>query len=118
MFFNVIATIYIAKVLPKANTEVEMRTKRFIFNLTLYPVFMVICWTGAVVNRLQNAIHPNDPKLGLFIWEYGLNATQGMWNALIFALAIRQRRIETHQSSINTITEYTYLKAYHYENDD
>lgn len=114
LIFNTITVVIVLFSLPKTYSDVENRTKKFIMNLSFYPLIMVLCWTGALVNRIQNAADPQNGVTGLYMWEYLLNTTQGFWNSIIFAMALRQKKKEAAASL--SVSEYTILN-YYYDDD-
>src|SRR5690242_5328733 len=63
ILFNAISIVYVWKAM-----SVETHTKKFVMNLALYPIVMVICWTGAFANRIHVYI-TNEPSLGFQLWD-------------------------------------------------
>jgi len=74
---------------------------------------LTLCWVGAYVNRIQNAINPDHGVVGLEVWEYQLNTLQGFLNACVFALVLNfQKKQDSTESYLTTPAEYQRLLEY------
>jgi len=104
--FSLVSVVIVLKKLPKARSSEERTTNRLIVTLSLYPMILIICWAGALVNRIQNAISPTDQHPWLYVWEYGINTLQGFLNALVFIIAIRTQ-IVTPPHPHQTLPSYS-----------
>ena len=72
----------------KRTSSIVSDSQLLISKLSLYPAVLIFCWLGASVNRIQNAIDPENPQIGLYIWEYLFNTQQGFLNACVFGYAL------------------------------
>jgi len=110
IIFCAISVITVFVRLPKPHSKEERKTRRIILNMAMYPLVLVLCWTGALTNRLQNAIDPGHPIELLYIFHYAFLSLQGFFNAIIFALVIRsQRKIQQKINSLPQFAEYRHL---------
>jgi len=111
IIFSLISVAYMFKKMPSSTPSREERiSRKMILHFSLYPIILSVCWTGALVNRLQNAINPDEFVEGLYIWEYGLNTLQGFFNSIVFGSAIYQYRMLTKQDlSTDEFGEYKRL---------
>ena len=49
------------------SAEQQLRMTKFVKRLVWYPAVLIVSWTFATVNRIQNAAHPDEPIFGLFL---------------------------------------------------
>jgi len=90
MILTFSSTLFVVLALSGSQSEEEKQTRRLIGSLAAYPVILVICWSGAIVNRIQNAVDPDHPQQWLYIWEFLLCPLQGFFNALCFGYILRR----------------------------
>lgn len=49
------------------SAEQQTRMTKFVKRLVWYPAVLIVSWTFATINRIQNAAHPDNPIFGLFL---------------------------------------------------
>ena len=64
MFFSLVTMIAI-NIWRRYSSPIIADSQKIVSKLSLYPLVLLICWTGASVNRIQNAIDPSNPIEGI-----------------------------------------------------
>lgn len=49
------------------SADQQMRMTKFVKRLVWYPIVLITAWTFATINRIQNAVDPDNPIFGLFL---------------------------------------------------
>ncbi|CAN0391851.1 unnamed protein product, partial [Laminaria digitata] len=83
IIFNIIVYVRIVGVIRRFSTDIDggaadgstigpsaeqqLRMTKFVKRLVWYPAVLIVSWTFATINRVQNAAHPDHPIFGLFL---------------------------------------------------
>ena len=59
------------------SAEQQLRMTKFVKRLVWYPAVLIVSWTFATINRIQNAAHPDNPIFGLFLLHVSDSARRG-----------------------------------------
>lgn len=73
-------------------TEMPTKYKALIKRLKLYPLILVVCWTWATINRLQNAFSPDNPVFWLYVLQSLFRSLQGLLNCVAYGLQPNVRK--------------------------
>mmetsp|Transcript_31114 Transcript_31114/g.40056 ORF Transcript_31114/g.40056 Transcript_31114/m.40056 type:complete len:328 (+) Transcript_31114:108-1091(+) len=84
VYFKVIRTVKCLYV--GAQTAQSKKLLNLCDRLKMYPLIMVICWSFATINRIQNTIEPQNPMFVLFFLHSMLISLQGLFNAVAYGL--------------------------------
>ncbi|CAM9124871.1 unnamed protein product [Scytosiphon promiscuus] len=66
------------------STDQQIRMTKFVKRLVWYPAVLIAAWTFATINRIQNAVDPDNPIFGLFLLHTSFVRFQGIFNALVY----------------------------------
>lgn len=71
------------------SAEQQTRMTKFVKRLVWYPAVLIVSWTFATINRIQNAVNPNGPIFGLFL----LHVSDGCDGREVFAVTVTRCRV-------------------------
>lgn len=58
------------------SAEQQLRMTKFVKRLVWYPAVLIVSWTFATINRVQNAAHPDHPIFGLFLLHVSTSTSE------------------------------------------
>jgi len=71
--------------LPPKEAEKRDKDNRKLFRkLAFYPIVYIIQWTPSMINRIQNAVHPTDPIVGLYVLQLLFSLSIGLQNFFVY----------------------------------
>lgn len=62
------------------------RLQGIIGQLRMYPLALAVCWSWASVNRIYEAIYPDEPLFWLYVLQYSFLCLGGVLYAIIFVI--------------------------------
>mmetsp|Transcript_47727 Transcript_47727/g.82110 ORF Transcript_47727/g.82110 Transcript_47727/m.82110 type:complete len:382 (+) Transcript_47727:35-1180(+) len=69
-----------------SRTAAGRRLVKLCDRLRRYPLIMIICWTPATINRIQNAAAPTNKSFFLFFLHATFISLQGLFNAIAYGM--------------------------------
>lgn len=90
---KVITTLRITLKSQSSETQIQQQDNdhqmklKIVKRLRWYPALLVLCWTFATINRVQNAVHSRGrPIFALYILHAMFSSAQGLCNSVVYGL--------------------------------